>query len=62
MELVTLRDLDFRETVYDSMNTNYAASNAEEHSRKQRNSPRYNKSQNLPISAKRDVMYDVITP
>ena len=64
MGSVTLRNLDPRTTVYGSqisINTNYAACNAKEHSRKQRNSPRYDRSQNPSISPEHDLTYDVIT-
>ena len=65
MALVTLRDPDPGETVYGSyisINTKDAAWNAKEHSRKQRNLSRYDRSQNPPILSENDLTYDVITP
>ena len=56
---------DRRAAVYGSwisINTNYAVCNAKEHSRKQRNSPRYDRLQNPPISSEHDLIYDIITP
>ena len=58
---VTLRDLDPGATVYSfsiSLNTSYSACNAKTHSRKQINSPIYDRSQNPLISTEHDVMYN----
>ena len=60
MSLVTLRDLDPRATVYGSeisISTNYAVWKAKERPRKQRNSPRYDRSQNPPISSEHDLYF-----
>ena len=64
MAPVTFRDLDPRATVYGfdiHKHSIYAACNAKTHSRKQLNSPRYDRSQN-PISTEHDVMHNAITP
>ena len=60
LRIITV-EMSYGKWLLDIHNTNDAACNAKEHSRKQRNSPRYDRSQNPPISPEHDLTYYVIT-
>ena len=62
MELVTLLDLDPGKLCMASRypQTSIMLPAKQKHSSKQWNSPRYDRSQNPPISTELDVVYDVI--